>query len=109
MATQIAAAELARDDVIGLGDGQYRVSAVRRDGVLVRARLPRFGAWVTFSPDHPVALIGRGTARMPLRVVTGTAGSVDGAEGGHGSGRRSGPGTTDGMDPAPHGPLLQAL
>jgi hypothetical protein len=101
MATKIPAAHLAPGDVIGLGGAQYRVAAVRRDGLLVVAWLPRFGAWVTFSPDHPVALVRRGTARMPLRAVTGTAGAIDLADRGCGSERRSEPRTTAGMDPAP--------
>jgi hypothetical protein len=101
MATTIPAAELAPGDVIGLGGAQYRVHEMRRDGLLVLAWIPRFGAWVTFPPDHPVALVRRGTAQKPLRAVTGTAGGVDLPEGGCPSERRSEPVTTASMDPAP--------
>jgi hypothetical protein len=103
MATKIPAAHLAPGDVVGLGGAQYRVAEVRRDGLLVVAWLPRFGAWVTFSPDHPVALVSRGIAQMPLRAVTGTAGTIDLAERRCGSERRSEPRTTPGMDPTPVG------
>jgi ferredoxin len=101
MATEIRAADLAPDDVIGLGGAQYRVAEVRRDGLVVIARIPRFRAWVTFSPDHPVALVRRGTARMPLRAVTATAGAIDLADRRCGSERRSEPRTTAGMDSGP--------
>jgi hypothetical protein len=99
MATKILAANLAPNDVIGLGGAEYRVAAVRRDGALVVAVLPRFGT-ATFSPDHPIALVSRKATRMPLRVVTGTAGSVDLRTDPCGSERRSEPRTTRGMDPA---------
>jgi ferredoxin len=101
MATEIQAADLAPDDVIGLGGAQYRVAEVRRDGLLVVARIPRFGAWVTFSPDHPVALVRRGLPRMPLRAVTETAGNIDLRQDRCGSERRFDTRTTAGMDPTP--------
>jgi hypothetical protein len=101
MATKILASDLAPDDVIGFGGVQYRVQAVRRDGVLVVAVLPRLGVTATLSPDHPVALVRRGAARMPLGAVTRGAGNIDLPEGRPAPEPRSGPGTTAAMAPAP--------